>query len=352
MTKERIIYADVLRIIATFAMIVLHVSSNRWYLSWNGFEWNVLTLYDSCVRWCVPVFFMISGMTFLNPSVDITYQKLFTKYIPRIIVALFFWGITYNLYKDIDKLNIHYIHTTLFILFNILAKNILGPPWYHLWFLYAIVGLYLITPMIRIFIKQATEKDIRYVLILFFIFGSLTNLLNYFLPYKISFVVPEFHNYIGYFIAGYYFSTYDVNKNIRVIFYLLAICSVALTFYATYVMSHKLGKPESFFYDNILPTTMIIAYAVFLFVKNCKFNAANIRASFLKNNYIIHLSNYCFGIYLIHDFGIKLLVYLNINSDTINPIVSVPLNSILVFIAALGIVYCIKKIPVLKDWIV
>lgn len=307
-------------------------------------------MYDSLVRWCVPVFVMLSGMTFLNPSIDFSYRNLFKKYISRIFVALLFWGMMYNIHADFDKITLYDLPATLSVFVGDFTKLLLWPPWYHLWFLYTIIGLYLITPMLRIFIKNAGEKDIRYVLIIFSIFGPLANLANYFLPSKISFEIPELEFYIGYFIAGYYFATFELSKKIRLCFYVLACSSIVVTFSGTYLLSHASNRPESIFYETMLPTTMIISYAIFVFVKTWSFT--NAHSSFLTNRSIVHLSNYCFGVYLIHDFCIQYFVRFTINSDIIRPLIGVPLNSILVFILALMGVYLIKKIPGLKNWIV
>ncbi|WP_175637699.1 acyltransferase family protein, partial [Dickeya dadantii] len=68
------------RIVSTFAVIVLHVSAYTVALADLGtFSWWVGNLYDSLVRWCVPVFIMISGALLLSPekveSLSIFYKK-------------------------------------------------------------------------------------------------------------------------------------------------------------------------------------------------------------------------------------------------------------------------------------
>ena len=92
------------------------------------------------------------------------------------------------------------------------AKIPLGPPWYHLWYLYMLIGLYLLTPIYRIFVKNAEEKDIRYLLILFFLFGLVLPFLKKVLLHfdsrlNINFEISELINYSGYFFAGYYFQS-------------------------------------------------------------------------------------------------------------------------------------------------
>ena len=34
-----------------------------------------------------------------------------------------------------------------------------GDPYYHLWFLYAILGLYLVTPALRLFVRSANQAQ-------------------------------------------------------------------------------------------------------------------------------------------------------------------------------------------------
>ena len=49
---ERKQYCDYLRVFATFAVVVLHVSATNWYITdVNGMEWQAFNFYDSIVRW-------------------------------------------------------------------------------------------------------------------------------------------------------------------------------------------------------------------------------------------------------------------------------------------------------------
>jgi len=62
----RVIKYDVLRIVAAFAVVFLHCSSQRFYDTFPSTEWEVRNIYDSFVRWCVPIFVMVSGALFLD----------------------------------------------------------------------------------------------------------------------------------------------------------------------------------------------------------------------------------------------------------------------------------------------
>ena len=76
--QPRILYFDYLRILAMFAVMLLHVASQFWYTTpTNTTEWQVCNIYDSLARFGVPIFVMISGALFLGKKRPIKriYQK-------------------------------------------------------------------------------------------------------------------------------------------------------------------------------------------------------------------------------------------------------------------------------------
>lgn len=64
--SQRVACYDVLRVAATFAVVALHLSAQHWAdTDIYSTAWQAFNLYDSLVRWTVPVFVMISGVFFL-----------------------------------------------------------------------------------------------------------------------------------------------------------------------------------------------------------------------------------------------------------------------------------------------
>ena len=87
-TGQRVVYADLLRIAAMVAVIELHVCGNNWQgEDIHSLDWHLLNVFDSLVRWCVPVFVMLSGMFFLDPGRNVTYRSIFTKKLLRVFTA-------------------------------------------------------------------------------------------------------------------------------------------------------------------------------------------------------------------------------------------------------------------------
>lgn len=155
---ERIIYYDFLRIIAMTAVIALHVSANNWSsVDVHTLQWNAFNFYEGIVRWGVPVFTMISGALFLDNRKELNVKTLYSKNILRLVIAFLFWSTIYAIVAN----SISSMSTARFI-----SRVIQGN--YHMWFIYMIVGLYILTP----FLRKITEnkKVTGYFLIVTFMF--------------------------------------------------------------------------------------------------------------------------------------------------------------------------------------
>ena len=84
--KERIIHWDLLRILAAFSIVMLHVAAQFWYdLDKQSAEWLIANSYDALFRFGVPIFVMISGVLFLNPNYVLSIKRLYKHNLFRVI---------------------------------------------------------------------------------------------------------------------------------------------------------------------------------------------------------------------------------------------------------------------------
>ena len=87
----RVAYADLLRVFATIAVSGLHLCANPVMgLSVSSQAWQIFNIYDGLVRWCVPVFVMLSGMFMLDPKRPLPLVKLLFHNALRILISLVF----------------------------------------------------------------------------------------------------------------------------------------------------------------------------------------------------------------------------------------------------------------------
>lgn len=352
--KDRILYADILRIVTIFAVVVFHVTTNRWFIAYiegSMGEWHVINFFVACLRWCVPVFFMLSGAIFLDPDYKISIRKLYTKSIPRILCALIFWSVAYRLLSPITSSLLGYKEITTGDFHRIYSEIFLGTPWHHLWFLYPLLAMYILTPLLRVFTANAKKEHFIYFLILYVVFGSIIPTIDARLNISFSFGINELYSYTGYFIAGYFFAKFDLTKIETKILYILGIAAILGTYAISTITAFSQGGPATQFFDRTAPNVMLGAFFIFVWVKNTVNNSPRI-LKYQNNKKIIMLANCGFGIYLVHDFFNVILNILNIHTGTFPAILSVPVLSIAVYLASLGVVLIIKKIPVLNKWII
>ena len=345
--NKRIDYFDLLRILCSFSVILIHVSCQKWNTPpIKSHEWKIFSFYNGISRFGVPIFFMISGTLFL--AKNISFSSIVKKYIKNIIIHLIFWSFFYSLRKKIIN---NYTYKTMFILF--LNSH------FHLWYLFRICGLYLITPFLKEFTKN--EKFILY-LILNFIFGFLfQNILSFFKFYSkeyhdiIKLILNKFAidyfltSHIFYYMLGFYLNKKNIRPLFRIIIYILGICGMIFTSEMTYYISFKKNIKMIFLYYPHYINVFFMSISIFIFFKH-NFKGLKNKKSLKK--FIEKLAGLTFGIYIIHPFVIEELnIRIKLNTLSFDPLYSIPINSLITFIISLLIVYFFKFIPFINQYI-
>ena len=339
-----------MRIIAIFAVIWLHYSSQRFYTSFPSTEWEIRNIYDSMVRWSVPVFVMISGALFLDSNKKLSIRKLYTKNILRITCAFLFWSSIYLLY---DILITNRQNVTLG---GGLVVWIKGP--FHLWFLKMLLGLYIIAPILKIIAsnKKIEEYFLLLALITAFVLPWLFKILDC-LNTNIYHLLNGFYEkmdikiawgYCGYFMLGHYLRNNSFNSSIRKTIYFLGLISWICVIVFTHYKSFHNNRADVFFYNNLSPFTLAEAIAIFTFI-NHKFNKLNLKYTPL----IIKISNLTFGVYLVHIIFRKIFQdSFGIDSHTLGVGFGVPFLSIITFTCSLVLTWAVNKIPYINRFII
>lgn len=311
---------------------------------------------DSLCRFCVPVFFMISGALFLNANRKIDYKKLYLKNILRLFVCLLVFSFFYNyVYIAFTDHSPNFGDAMTFLSsFGMNTQIEVGGG--HLWFIYSLIGLYILSPVIKILVNNVKKKkDIIYILLVIFIFASVIptltkmhlfrhfNFLN-----RFSLSVP-FFCYLGYFIIGYYLDSYEIKpENVKKIFWLGLIGEIII-FVGTLYFSIKTQKLSSIFFEYYSFPVFFTAIAIFVLIKE---KIGKLR---LPSKFIIKISSYTFGIYLIHRFIINIFSLYGIIS--LNhlffkfPLIMIILSSVLVFLISMLYSILISKIPILNKYL-
>lgn len=343
-SRDRVMYFDFLRIIAICAVVVLHVSAQNYSSAEvDTLEWQAFNFYDSIVRWGVPVFVMISGALFLDGEHSI--EKIYKKNITRIVVAFIFWSLIYAVN------NMIYFHTGWMAA---LKQFLAGQG--HMWFLFMIVGLYMIVPLVKPIVKsmELTKYFLLLSLLFTFVVPQAIKLISLKYSAAGSFVGSIwnkvwFHftlGYVCYFVCGYFLSKTDLGKNVKRTIYFLAICGFISTIVGTAWISVSQQKANVILYDNFGVNIMVEALGVFVFVKD---KLGRKEVSLKTGKALALLSKYSFGAYLIHILVLDELARIfGINTLSFNPLLSVPVISAIVIVVSFAASAALNHIPLLK----
>lgn len=341
MDKKYFPYIDAIRIISMFGIIILHSASYGLRVYYYSKTWWVLNIITALCTCAVPLFFMISGALLLsgNKTDDIGY--MLKKRLPHLVIPLLFWSLA-CIVRDF-----YYIHKNLHIfnaeeLWNTVVSIIVGPAAVHLWFMYALIPIYLIAPFIRRIISD--EKLVKYLICLWII-GCTVKTAYIAVPeaFKIYFNFDLFNKlryidgFLGYFVLGWYLHQRDIRvKNITlltVILFLTLIISAG-TCYATY----KNGVYSEIFKSYTSIWVVILSAGLFITAKNIK----DIPQALKKP--MAYLSSISMGIYMSGNFFLGIMRQEGMTFDTAKGFVLCTLYTVLLCVVFNGIFRQLKPI--------
>lgn len=225
---------------------------------------------------------------------------------------------------------------------------------YHLWFVPMIIGLYAITPLLRLWINKANKKYIEYFLVLSIVFSfvipQLLDIFEKLFPQvlRIKEIIDGFYlnytkGFVSFFILGWYLNTFEIKR--KKILFVAGIIALLITMFGTYLFLRVLGTRYDF-YGDFTVNVLVYSIAVFVAVKY-RYSEKTYREC--KTHKIIgFISGNSLAIYAMHVLVVNLsYVFFNTNIMIKIPLMFIAATVIPVIAAAV-----IRKIPVLKKYIV
>lgn len=306
--KKRIFYLDFLRSFAMIMVLVLHSISS--YIMQPGLfgtkSWYADLFINAFARTGVPIFFMISGSLLLSSDNTENFGRFYKKSLMHIVVPLAFWNVAYFIYKCIRG----YIDFNIIIL---LSDFINCGSEYHLWYLYTLVGIYLIAPFLKILVNNCSMRQLIWLLFLMMIGTTIRPFINLVTPLYIYLFEPLFNGYISCFLMGYILSKINYNYKTVIGFLVAGLLGLTGSIVFNYIYSSSDGINLVTNYGYSL-CHYVLATAIFV---NSRYALSQKN---LFNGIVSVLSKYSFGIYLVHAAVIDLI--LNYFMIDASPIVS------------------------------
>ncbi len=343
-SNKRIEWLDSLRAIAIIAVIIIHISSPLLNVTFskNMGYWWMANILDSAVRFAVPLFLMISGATLLSRKYSL--KEFYRKRFVRVVLPLIFYMLVYWIFRWINLPSQSQPQTfgeitdwaTKIFLSEGISK--------HLWFVYMIIILYLITPALGAFIRKLKPEMIVFLLAAWVLMcnisqGFSVNIYSWQL-WDLLGKLYMYFLYTGYMVLGYYFyNIFYVSRNIRLTASVLYLITVAVAVFVVYYTSHLKSRLDLAFYSYLNLNTIIQASSVFIALKH-----TSIRFGWLCKIQKA-ISDYSYGIYLVHILVLGIFYNLGIFWTMAHPLISLPVLLILTLIASMLIIFILRKIP-------
>lgn len=316
----RNLHKDVLRLIAFMMVILMHSPLPN--ACDNGL---ILSGLSYLTAPCIGIFFMISGALILKKTDISTFssKEFIRKRITKVLFPMSFWSIIGYALSFCGISN---------------AENGI------LWFMYVLLGLYLLSPILIRWLNSASKREIEFYLLLwtislcypyisaaFQIFIGVTSWLYY------------FAGYVGYYVLGYYLNNYGLCKRyLRGVLVLFSLFSVGLPI-LTRVCHWNVNFYSWFWYLSLSVALMCVMW--WLVIVKC--------AHFFEccRPVITELSKLSFGIYLVHILVMRNFLWKLEWMQSLTGLTQILVCAFLTFVISAAISWLISKLKFSKYFI-
>lgn len=299
--RADVLWVDFIRVVATFCVVSLHSAYPPLY-RYNAIpasSWWTSNIYDSIVRMGVPLFFMLSGFLLLDKTE--TMVEFFKKRMKKVVVPLIAWSLIYILWKV-------YYNRSETISYYSFYSILLTPAYYHLWFLYVIIGIYLYLPILRVFIRNADIKHLSYFTALWIFAVCLIPIAENVSSSTSKIDLKMISGFSGYLVLGYLIGKMDITKKWIILSILAFLIAAGMTAFGTFYLTRKSGAFVETLYNYKSPNVLLLSVSGFILLRAMAENVLFLNRK--KSISIIKkLSSASLGIYLIHTMFLGLIGY-------------------------------------------
>lgn len=347
LTSKRIYSYDIIRIIAAIGVVMAHsVSVLVTDAPYGSLDFTYGNFFDTMGRASIALFLMLSGALLLNEDKKIPTKKLYTSALRLVLIGLI-WSTIYALVIKIIIPSCKGEEVDFEVFFNTVLKG-----HFHLWYIFMLAGLYLITPILRFVIKR---KNINYILFFLAIL-----FLVHFVPFFVNEIVNLFaekqdiinnlfkklefeygNEYLFYYLTGWVVTNFRLTDHQKKVLYCAGIIGFAVTFFGIqFTLSEE--NRECVFYNNRMINIAAYGISAFVFL-NERFKNFEPKKS---KKLMLNLSSLTFGVYLIHCFAH--IIIRNFTEDLSSGILRSLIDFVFAIVTSFIAIYGISKVPYLK----
>ena len=338
--QRRLTYLDVLRIVGSVFVVFMHTAAGALRTDVAGHAgWYFLAALSSLAFSAVPLFFMITGYVLTASGRTGDVRVLFRERLPRLIVPLLFWSVLYILRRLTAS------HELTARAFGAAALSALRQPAnVSLWFMYALIAMYLVSPLLCGGLRSLDRREERLLLGIMAAVKGVSALATVFpafgakyLDFAVLDYLDAFSGHLACFVLGWLLG--KTKKRVPApALWIAALALWAVVTAGTILRSRAAGEYAAAFQSQTGLFEIALAGCIFLLVKQ----AGRLDRPAVEK-IAREVAPCTFPIYLMHNLILLLSV-------TFAPVwlTGVVLKTVAVYVAALIIAWVCRWIPVLS----
>lgn len=309
--KQRILYLDFLRCLAILFVVVLHSIAATLVNPelYSCTTWYLCMAIDPFDRAGVPLFFMISGYLLLSRSDTERVQDFYRHNIPKLVIPLAAWNVIYYAAEVIYGQ--HPIDVS-----NFLSRFFNQGVSYHMWFVYTLLGIYLLCPFLKRIVDHCTARQLVVLLGIILFPTTLRPIFNQTMPVSIYLFGPMMEGLIGYFLLGYLLGRANFRKKTRMLIYLGGVAGYAACLAGNLIQAspEEIALPMNGGY--MLNHYLLAAGLFVLFRTFFETHAAQLKRF---SHLLARASNLVFGVYWSHVLILNVFTVLFLDDMSLFP---------------------------------
>lgn len=259
--KERMNSFDLLRVISAIAVIIIHANfhffEHRYPTPNLSVQYIVENLLNIVTRFSVPCFVMMSGGFNLKDNRNGEYKYFYRKTFWKIVLPALFAAMFFLIFDEIVAV----------ITGGSLVQPFIGliRGFYALWFLYMLIGLYIITPLLIKLKKAVSQKEYISIGVILLLWGGVSQVVS---DYKLPYTIGTIGAFLGYYIIGDILLNIVKSKHKSLTYIVYAIIFACITWCIRYLGFDFYTYVT---YRNFFsPTICAISICIFLAFKELK----------------------------------------------------------------------------------
>jgi surface polysaccharide O-acyltransferase-like enzyme len=223
------------------------------------------------------------------------------------------------------------------------------PAYYHFWYFYALIGLYLFIPILRVLASNAEKKVLFYFVGIWFVAASFFPMIENITDLNFEWDFRFIGGFVGYLVLGTLIGQWKFGKKGILIAWIVLLLSLSFTIIATGRASGSAGEFDGQFYEYLSPNIILAAGSSFLLIRML---FSKIQWNDRWEKVLSELGMASLGIYVIHPIVLfylqKGLLGRSLSADISPALLSIPATVLAAYLISLALVLAMRKIPVIR----